>query len=88
MTWINKAYEDLDKIIEKQCLESYLQVNKKKDGSFYKKHRPYSVPEEALKAIEYRKILRKDTITKKEEEEIKAFLLPFRTFRADEVGIK
>jgi|BioPla2DNA2_1021312.scaffolds.fasta_scaffold229291_2 hypothetical protein len=87
MTWIIKAKEDLNKIIDSQCLESYLQTNRKQDGTFYKKHRPYSVPEEALKAIDYRVILSKDIITRDEEEEIKAFLLPFRTFRADEVGI-
>ncbi len=86
--WEIKAIIDLDKIISSQCKESYLQANRKKDGSYYKKHRPYSVPSEALEAIEYKSMLLTTIpVTKDQEEAIKAFLIPFRTFRADEVGI-
>lgn len=81
MIWITKAREDLRRIIDNQCKESYLQANRKKDGTFYKKHRPYSVPTESLKALEYINTLYNNVITREEEEEIKAFLLPFRTFR-------
>lgn len=87
--WKIKAITDLEKIISSQCKESYLQANRKKDGSYYKKHMPYSVPSEALNAIEYKRMLMTTTPTTKEQEEaIKAFLIPFRTFRTDEVGIK
>lgn len=81
MIWITKAREDLRRIIDNQCKESYLQANRKKDGTFYKKHQPYSVPTESLKALEYINTLYNNVITREEEEEIKAFLLPFRTFR-------
>lgn len=86
--WEIKAITDLEKIISSQCKESYLQANRKKDGSYYKKHMSYSVPSEALKAIKYKRMLMTTTPTTKEQEEvIKAFLIPFRTFRANEVGI-
>ena len=87
--WEIKAITDLEKIISSQCKESYLQINRQKDGSYYKEHMPYSVPSEALEAIEYKSMLMTTTPTTKEQEEaIKAFLIPFRTFRVDEVGIK
>lgn len=81
MNWISKAKEDLNKIISNQCLESYLKMNRKKDGTFYKKHRPYTIPEESQRAVEYLTILEKENVSIQEEEEIKFFLLPFRTYR-------
>lgn len=84
--WEIKAIIDLDKVISSQCKESYLRANRKKDGSYYKKHRPYSIPSEALEALKYKEMLLTTTlVTKDQEEEIKVFLIPFRTFRADEV---
>ena len=41
-----------------------------------------SVPEESQKALRYVEILTyNDIITREQEEEIKAFLMPFRTYR-------
>lgn len=80
--WIEKAKRDLNLIISNQCRESFLQANTKKDGTLYQKRRPYSVPEESQKALRYVEILTyNDTVTRGQEEEIKAFLMSFRTFR-------
>jgi hypothetical protein len=80
---IEKAKIDLNKIISKYCLDSYKQVNYKKDGTKYKKHRQYSVPDEAEKALELLRILSKNEITIEQEEEIKAFLIPYRTIKTE-----
>ena len=69
--WVEKARKDLKAILSNYCLESYLQMNQKNDGTFYKKRRPYSVPVEGLKALELIQITKKDDITKEKEEEIK-----------------
>ena len=79
--WTEKARKDLNKIISNQSMKSYLKANRKKDGTFYKKHRPYSITTESQRAISFISILNNDTITRVQEEEIKAFLIPFRTFR-------
>lgn len=80
--WIEKAKKDLNLIISNQCRESFLQANTKKDGTLYQKRRPYSVPEESQVALKYVEMLTyNDTITREQEEEIKGFLIPFRTYR-------
>lgn len=79
--WKKKAIKDLNTIISNQSEKSYLQANRKQDGSYYKKHRPYSITEESKKALGFINILNNDTVTLGQEEEIKAFLIPFRTFR-------
>lgn len=83
MTWINKAKKDLRLIEANHSLQSYLQMNRKTDGSYYKKHRPYTIPSEGLQALEYLNILTYEDITKEIEEEIKAFLMPYRTYRTE-----
>ena len=80
---IEKARIDLNKIISKYCYDSYKQVNIKKDGTKYKKHRQYTVPEEAEKALTLLRILTNDNITIEEEEEIKAFLIPYRIIKTE-----
>ena len=80
---IEKARIDLNKIISKYCYDSYKQANIKKDGTKYKKHRQYSVPEEAEKALSLLRLLSKNEITIEEEEEIKAFLIPYRTIKTE-----
>ena len=45
--WQKKVH----KVISELCLESYRQANYKK-GKKYKKHKQYSVPDEALDLIE------------------------------------
>ena len=42
-TWENKIQD----VIGKLCYASYKQANYNKQGIKYKKHRPYSIPEEA-----------------------------------------
>lgn len=83
MKWTEKARKDLSAILSNYCMESFLQANQKKDGTFYKKRRPYSVPTEGLKALELIKITQKDNITRKEEEEVKSFLMPYRIIRTE-----
>ena len=41
------AYRKAQRIIGVLCMVSYLAVNTKAGGGLYKKHRPYSVPQEA-----------------------------------------
>ena len=83
MTWINKAKKDLRLIKANYSLQSYLQMNRKPDGTYYKKHRPYTIPNEGLKALEYLNILTYEITTKEIEEEIKAFLMPYRIYRTE-----
>jgi hypothetical protein len=47
-TWEDKAH----RLIYNLCRASYLQANTKKDGTKYKKHRPYTVPEFAEKLVD------------------------------------
>jgi hypothetical protein len=42
-TWRDKA----DRTIAELCMAAFKAANTKRDGSRYKKHRPYSVPEKA-----------------------------------------
>lgn len=79
--WKGKAIKDLNKIISNQSKKSYLQANRRQDGFYYKKHRPYSITKESKQALEFIEVLNNDTVTQEQEEKIKAFLLPFRTFR-------
>ena len=49
--WQTKA----NGIIAALCKQAYLRANTKKDGTLYKRHRPYSVPleaEELIKALD------------------------------------
>ena len=46
-TWRDKAH----KRIAGLSLQSFEQVNRKRDGSYYKRRRPYSIPEEAQELI-------------------------------------
>lgn len=78
-----KAAKDLMAIVSNDARKSWLQANKKKDGTFYKKHRPYSLTDEGLKANRYIKALTTKEITNQEEEEIKAFLLSYRLLQRD-----
>ncbi len=78
-----KARKDLQAIISNYAMQSYLQVNRKKDGTYYKKHRPYTLPVEAETANELLKLTYNSNITREQEEQIKAFLLPYRTFRTE-----
>ncbi len=48
MPAVRKAH----RIIGVLCMASYVQANTRKDGGRYKKHRPYSVPEEAEELID------------------------------------
>lgn len=41
--WRDKA----NRIIGELCLSSYLQANTRPDGTRYRKHRPYRVPDDA-----------------------------------------
>lgn len=81
--WIDKARIDLNSIITKYSRDSYLQMNRKKDGTFYKKHRPYTIPAEAKMALEHLRTLGKSEITLEQEEEVKAFLIPYRITRRE-----
>ena len=47
-TWRDKANNE----IASMCMAAYLQANTKKDGSRYKKHRPYAIPELAQQLVD------------------------------------
>lgn len=80
---IKKARKDLHAIISNYAMMAYLQANKKKDGTFYKKRRPYTLPTEAETARELLDITYKKDITLEDEEKIKAFLMYYRVFKTD-----
>ena len=46
--WQQKAHT----IIAELCRQSYHQANRKKDGTLYQRHRPYSVPPMAQALVE------------------------------------
>lgn len=78
-----KAIEDLHAIISNYAVDAYLQTNKKKNGTFYKKSKPYSLPVEVKTCINYISILNQEELTKTEEEEVKVFLLIYRISRTE-----
>ena len=80
---LKKARKDLHAIISNYAMTAYLQANKKKDGTFYKKRRPYTLPAEAETARELLDITYQEKITFEDEERIKAFLLYYRVFKTD-----
>ena len=82
-TWVNKAYNDLDKIIAHHSYNSYLQANFKNGKRIKNKHIPYSLNDDCIEALRLKKICLNDIITKDEEEEIKAFLIVYRTSRTE-----
>lgn len=80
---IIKARKDLNAIISNYAMQAYLAMNKKKDGTFYKKRRQYTLPHEAEQARKLLYLLDKINITIEAEEEIKAFLIPYRTIKTE-----
>lgn len=80
---ILKAKKDLNAIISNLALKDYNQFNKKTNGSYYKKHRAYTLSAETLEAMEILKLTNKEKITLEEETKIKAYLLPIRTQRTE-----
>lgn len=48
MAWREKA----ERLIAEACLEAYRKTNTKPDGTRYRKHRPYAVPEHAQALLE------------------------------------
>ena len=46
--WMKKAH----RVIGELCLASFKAANQKSDGSYYKRHRPYTVPSMAEALIE------------------------------------
>ena len=81
--WTNKAHDDLEKIIAKHSFDSYKQANYKNGKKITKRHIPYSLNDECIEALRLKQILLNDTITKEQEEEIKYFLLIYRTSRRE-----
>ena len=75
---IARLKEDLNTVISTLCLDSYLNFNKKKDGTFYKKHRQYTVPVDAEIGVELLALLSQSVISNETEELIKSFLLPYK----------
>jgi CBS domain containing-hemolysin-like protein len=72
--------ERLHKIVGELAKRDYLQVNTNKQGKFYKKHRPYSLSQETIKAKDILNLLYKPEITKEDEEQIKGYLLKQRCY--------
>ncbi len=64
-TWKDRA----NQFIHMACKQSYLKANTKKDGSLYKKHHPYAVPEIAEKLI--------SCLNNEDEETAKAIFLSY-----------
>ena len=78
-----KAREDLNSIISNYAMKDFNQYNRKKDGTYYKKRRPYNLSSETMEAKEILEIALKKNITAEEEEIIKAYLIPYRVFETD-----
>ena len=91
-----KNVDTLEYYVSKSAMKDYEQVNKKKDGTFYKKHRPYSLSQETQDLQElYAKahLLYNSQFAdfsfvdcKEYEEEVKAKLLILRMYETEEQG--
>ena len=82
---ITKARKDLNSIISNLAYNDFKRTNTNKQGKFYKKRRPYNLSFETLEAYEKLRLLNTNNsnITKEMEEEVKAYLIPFRTNRTE-----
>jgi len=69
MAWQEKA----KRLIAEACLEAYRKANTKPDGTRYRKHRPYRVPEHAQALL--------DALNADDEEKAKAVMLYTYEFR-------
>jgi outer membrane protein OmpA-like peptidoglycan-associated protein len=81
-----KAKIDLFNIISNHSMQDYLQANFKNGKRKSKKHIPYSTSADTDKAREINKILFNadiTDITPEQEEQIKGFLLVYRTTRTE-----
>ena len=70
LPWERKAHD----IIARLCYASYRQTNTKKDGTMYKKKRPYSVPKLAADLVE--------CLGAEDEERAKAIFLSYDGIQA------
>ena len=80
---LKKTRKDLHAIISNYAMLAFNNANKKKDGTYYKKRRPYVLPIEAEQAKELLDITYQKNISIEEEERIKAFLLYYRMFKPE-----
>ena len=79
---IDRAREDLNKIISYFASQDYYRANFKNGKRRSKKHIPYTLSQETLEAHDHLSLLSGE-ITKEVEEQVKGYLLPFRTFRSE-----
>lgn len=77
------SIDNLYKISSNLSMKDYRAMNpiKKDNTPKYKKHRPYSLSDETIKATELLKIASKQEVTREEEEQIKAYLLKIKLTR-------
>ena len=75
--WKQKAKNDLETIISNLSLKEYARANFK-NGKKSKKHTPYSLTDEILQALKLSKSITNEQMTIEQENDIKAFLIPFR----------
>lgn len=83
---LQKAKTDLFNITSNLAYKDYYNANFKPNGKRKsKKHIPYTLSDETEKALSLYKITCYDIteITTEQEEEIKGFLLPYRTIRTE-----
>lgn len=81
-----KAKKDLEAILSNHAMNDYIQANYNKGKRKSKKHIPYSLASETEEARQmYHIVYREEPwyITREQEEEIKAYLLPYRTHRTE-----
>jgi hypothetical protein len=81
-----KAKVDVYNIISNHSMDDFRQANYNRQGKKYKKHVPYSLGDDTKAALElYTKIacLEVTEVTKEIEEEMKGFLLVYRTHRTE-----
>jgi hypothetical protein len=81
-----KAKIDLYNISANHAYQDYITANYRNGKRISKKHIPYSLSEDTITAQQYYNMVYgklPEEITAEQEEEIKAYLLPFRTFRTE-----
>lgn len=77
--WLEKAKNELNELIGKMAYRDYKATNYKGNKKRSIKHIPYSLGQDTMEAKGiYHLIYNKNEVSREVEEQVKAFLLPYR----------
>lgn len=77
--WLEKAKNELNELIGKMAYRDYKATNYKGNKKRSVKHIPYALSQDTMEVKKiYGLIYNKNEVSKEVEEQVKAFLLPYR----------